>query len=114
MSRTDKTQPYWVKILESKQNRQEWHCHENGVCDIDAVVGPESLSWRRVDGGWKCHYDASTALMYSGYGRCGCPMCSGQYERRQERRQSRHNASADVRRWRDEFNSSGDIEEWWA
>lgn len=35
MSKTDKTQPYWVKLAQNPDDRKEFHNHQRGICDID-------------------------------------------------------------------------------
>ena len=114
MSRTDKTRPYWVKVLESTKNHIDQHDHRDGICDLGAVQIKGGPKWSWWSHGGSCGYTETATFLYSNYARCGCPMCSGQFDRRQERRQSRRKAKTDSLRWRDEFNASGDIEEWWA
>lgn len=35
MSKTDNTQPYWVKLAQNPQERVEYHDHCSRVCDIE-------------------------------------------------------------------------------
>lgn len=49
MSKTDKTDPYWVKEM---YERVEYHDHRNGVCDIDEYIFGGRHTWgqRRWNG----------------------------------------------------------------
>jgi hypothetical protein len=90
LSKTDKTRPWRVRAQEA--GLKEQHNHRNGVCDLPA---DPSKGWGRFSG---CHYTESHAFYYGPGGGCGCPMCSGQYENRQERRRDRHRAAQAIRR----------------
>lgn len=50
MSRTDKTNPTWVKLLQNPQWREEQHDHRNGEC----ILKPITKDWHypRVDCGY--------------------------------------------------------------
>jgi hypothetical protein len=90
MSRTDKTKPWWVRVAEHKLI--EVHNHIGGVCTL-----PES-PYQRLSRHEGCHY-RDWNLCYKGnccYG-CGCRMCTGYYERKADRRKSRHQARIELR-----------------
>jgi len=57
MSKTDKTRPYWVKLLEESPERVESHNHEKGICDLRL---PTASGWRApFRGGDYCYYTVS-------------------------------------------------------
>lgn len=61
MSRTHKTDPYWVKLKKMKHLREESHNHTKGVCDI---AEPTGGNWRTpFSGGVHCQY----TINYYGY-----------------------------------------------
>ncbi len=65
MSKTYKTHPNWVKIMNPRTSKEvvERHDHINGVCDLDQI-DPKSPFWWQSR--WKqhnCGYDVS----YYGY-----------------------------------------------
>lgn len=84
MSKTDKTKPMWVRMLEHKS--PIIHDHTNDVCD----AGADQLEWAMH----QCH------RRYWWYGcctGCGCMMCNDQEGRRRSRRKDRHNAKRHIR-----------------
>lgn len=38
VSKTDKTNPLWVKLLQNPEWREERHNHYNGVCDVQPIT----------------------------------------------------------------------------
>ena len=106
MSHTDKTDPFWVRIRTGYYASEPWHRHrgdEPEKCDL-----PSLAEW---NGESHCYWN----FVWTGRRVCACKMCSGfmdwyndspRYERKRVRRQ--------VRRWVEDFNANGDIEEWWA
>lgn len=57
MSRTDKTDPSWVKLKYPSRVRRECHNHEKGICDL---TEPTRGDWRApYRGGEHCYYDVS-------------------------------------------------------
>lgn len=93
MSRTDRTRPYWVKIIQDGL-AIEIHDHRNGVCDIAGLTpNRDTIVWR----GGRCHFDGDWNNPESNLW-CGCPYCTGklwpdrrhpQMIRREGRRQAR-------------------------
>ncbi len=90
MSKTDKTKPWRIRVME----HQPWanHDHSDGICDL-----PEQWkdnSYRSTESGadhcrwsdWNICYKGSCC-----YG-CGCHMCTGQAWRKAKRRRSRYRA----------------------
>lgn len=64
MSKTYKTNPYWVKVNKAKTSKlvKEYHDHRNNPCDLDMYSGgPRCFWWQRRE--QKCGYDVS----YYGY-----------------------------------------------
>lgn len=69
MSRTDAHTPLWVRKRrrEERANFTPCHSHEDGVCDLDAVLADERYQWTR----WSC------TLIYTGAKNiCSCYSCS--------------------------------------
>lgn len=90
MSKTDKTDPYWVKAASGKQGvaYKASHDHSRGPCDLPA---DHRKGLRAGWGKTRCHW-TETLSFWMTEQQCGCPMCTGRDERRIERRRSRHNA----------------------
>lgn len=65
MSRTDKTDPYYIK---TKQFHREHHNHINGVCEL--ASNPLNQGWKRGE----CYIDAD---LDNPVFRCGCSLCDG-------------------------------------
>lgn len=82
MSKTDKTKPWWVKVIESPV---EVHDHANGQCEIAGKrPSPETIGGRRRG---KCYFDTD---WWRPEFRCGCELCGiPQSERRKRRRENR-------------------------
>jgi hypothetical protein len=88
MSKTDKTKPWDLRILEHAPRQQ--HDHRDGVCDLPDLRSRADVGWR---GNGHCYWSEGS-ILYSDqccYG-CGCRICTGYYTRRQERRRERHEA----------------------
>jgi hypothetical protein len=57
MSRTHKTDPYWVKLSRPSRIRKEHHNHEKGICDLtEPTQGNWRVTFRR---GKYCYYTVS-------------------------------------------------------
>lgn len=65
MSKTDKTNPLWVKITRGDVASEEIHNHSDGVCDLPA---DGSLAWSR---GQRCRRE----FVYTGTHTCCCHWC---------------------------------------
>jgi hypothetical protein len=88
VSRTDKTKPWRVRVMEHRP----WanHDHSDGVCDL-----PEHYKDNQYAGGTHCRW-SDWNLCYKGnccYG-CGCHLCTDQPGRKAKRRRERHQARA--------------------
>lgn len=92
MSKTDKTTPYWVRLLRRDVPVQEVHDHENGPCDLPPK--PEHREHVGYRGRGHCHWDYTYSDGVNHF--CGCPMCTGKHERKAERRKRRHGKKRDV------------------
>jgi hypothetical protein len=81
VSRTEKTQPYWVKRF---QHYREKHDHRKGYCDLPASPRAQI----DIDFRWQtdCHYDCDwNHPIY----RCGCGMCGWPSQSKELRRADR-------------------------
>jgi hypothetical protein len=97
VSRTDKTKPWRIRVMEHRP----WanHDHTNGVCDLPDRFednayggrGPEAAHCRWSD--WNICYKGTCC-----YG-CGCPMCTDQAGRKAKRRRERHQARVQNRNY---------------
>lgn len=99
MSKTLKTRPLHVRILDPKDHAvgiAEHHNHEKGFCDLPERTAKAIEDRYEVilngDYPFKhretCRYDFS----YTGAGICGCVMCTGQPARKMKARKIRHTA----------------------
>jgi hypothetical protein len=95
MSRTDKTDPWWVRLRFDRSWLVEAHDHRTGECTLPAAP---ALDWAL---GHCCWVESSHAWYESGPA-CCCAMCHGGPRNRQEARRARHQAARDARaalRW---------------
>jgi hypothetical protein len=89
MSRTDKTDPWWVRRAETPLSATAVHRHFAGDCDLPEVT-------RADPGRTACYWAPGPHLLY-GRGRgCGCRICTDFYARRDERRSNRHESSSEM------------------
>lgn len=98
MSRTDKTKPFWVKLMHGDLSVEELHDHSEGPCDLPAPNVPESY--------W---YGPSTSkcrrtFVYTGTHTCCCHLCHScdEYMVRPGKRQRLDGKKA-CRDWRNEY-----------
>lgn len=63
MSRTYKTDPYWVKIKKSKIAK-EYHDHSLGECDFDPNPGRKCFYWKTKN---NCGYTISYYAYHGGF-----------------------------------------------
>lgn len=81
MSRTDVHMPYWVKQTDPgwRHAFTEDHDHGRGACDLEHQ---NPHDWQAT----RCHIGDR----YTGRNiHCGCRMCTGQFERKQDSRRAR-------------------------
>jgi len=93
MSRTDVHIPYWVKKLQPEWRAYfvEHHDHRNHECNFD----PKNNNWKT---------DCLLGDRSRGKNiHCGCHMCTGHDQRRQDRRGQRHHAKRALKsgQWED-------------
>lgn len=133
MSRTDKTRPFRVKMLDKPGNYREVHNHHsrvlldeqgnavrvpvegkfvNGHQVMATVYVPHptcdlpASPWDKDDrpySYYSCHYTYTYSWINTGEARCGCPMCSDTVGRKQETRSKRRAAKRAVRNWEVEY-----------
>lgn len=83
MSRTDKTDPWWVRQAETPLSATAVHRHFDADCDLPDVADPDP-------GPTACYWTPGPQLLYGrGHG-CGCRLCTDFYARRAGRRRHRH------------------------
>ncbi|MBU8832902.1 hypothetical protein [Mycolicibacterium goodii] len=68
MSKTDKTTPFWVKLMRGDIASVEVHDHTDGTCDMPDAATPS---------GWTKHQGCHRAFVYTGTRVCCCPLCHG-------------------------------------
>lgn len=99
MSRTDKTNPFWVKLDRGDLASDEWHDHSHGTCDL-----PER--WLdQFTGKTRCRRE----FRFTGIRTCCCPLCHAwdyplpePRRRRRERRTAKHK----MRDWASEYEDA--------
>lgn len=96
MSRTYKTRPLEVRMLDKKDNAvgvQEVHNHKNGrECDLPPYDAKEIMNDTRKGIYNKCHY----FFVYRGVTLCPCNICTGKEEHKAENRKSRHTSKIEL------------------
>lgn len=96
MSRTDKTQPYPVRLWDGTLHRVAVHNHVDGICDLPQSLD-EELAQYAANGGYldraACHWE----FQYTGINTCCCNLCRDPARRRAERRADRHRVRRDLR-----------------
>lgn len=97
MARTDKTRPWHVKAADKPAYLVPEHDHRFGPCDLPARPAPGKADLHRPAEGGRCFWTASRTFWSSKAARCGCPMCSGTFDRRVERRRARRTAKQALR-----------------
>lgn len=98
MSKTDKTRPLDVRMMDPKDNAigmAERHDHRKGVCTLpERNVKAERAAQENNNGHWTdCYY----IWTYQGVNMCGCKMCTDAEPRREERRARRHQVKTQLR-----------------
>ncbi len=81
MSKTDKTDPTWVKALRKDSPEiSEWHDHRFGPCDIEEIDGHRVFFWQRRNK--NCGYSVSYYGWHNGF--YARPPSSRYYRREKE------------------------------
>ena len=93
MSRTDKTQPFRVRLWDGTLRRVAVHDHRDGVCNLPADEAADLEQFARHGGripAYACHWE----FTWTGVAPCCCSLCHDPSGLRAERRANRH----DIRR----------------
>ena len=97
MSKTDKTRPLSVRMMDPKDvaaGVTESHSHEKGYCDLPERNYKAMMArYEAIAAGTypiPARESCSFHFSYKGVNICGCPMCTVQDSRREERRKIRH------------------------
>lgn len=134
MSRTDKTRPYWVKMLDKPGNYREVHNHGKRMLldadgnTVDVPTGEfwpngrekrrtiyvdhpacdlPASPWDKDDRPYSynaCHYTHTYSWVNSGEAKCGCPLCSDTVGRKHETRKKRRASKRAVQNWESEYS----------
>lgn len=121
MSRTIKTRPLVVRMLDPKDHSvgvSELHRHDKGYCDlparnIDAVLEREELlrsGEYEVPYSETCDYSFS----YVGVEVCGCAMCTEQDERKAKARKTRRETKVELRKQTKSLYGANVTDEVWS
>ncbi|MFE6645056.1 hypothetical protein ACFVJS_00740 [Nocardioides sp. NPDC057772] len=105
MSRTDKTQPYRVRLWDGTLARTAVHDHRDGVCDLPADVR-EDLSSYALTGGFRAASSCYWTMHFTGTMSCCCSMCHDGAGLRAERRADRHRTRRELADLVKEANSN--------
>lgn len=96
MSRTDKTQPFRVRLWDGTLRRVAIHDHRNGICDLPANLAEDIA---QIDGAGG-RYPAGACrweFTWSGTASCSCEICHASSGLRAERRADRHAVRRELR-----------------
>lgn len=100
MSKTYKTDPYWVYPLREDKHKgmhvEEMHDHSKGPCDLPAEIPKDGSAWLDT----QCWY----RMDYGYTNMCGCRMCTQYHWRKEEREKSRREGKRYAKRdWQKEY-----------
>lgn len=93
MSRTDKTKPFWVKLMHGDLECVEQHNHTDGHCDLPPITDGPAYTY----GTTNCRRD----WLYTGTKTCCCTLCRA-YEIRPSKR-ARLDRKQQLRQWAREY-----------
>lgn len=96
MSRTFKTDPYWVKLRHPERSGIHpvaRHDHSDTPCNLPS--SPTESTYVFGDCYWEWHY--------TGVNECGCRMCTNYWQRRWDRRRARNYERRVTQKWLDEY-----------
>lgn len=99
MSRTFKTDPFWVKLQHPERtgiHPREVHDHRDGKCNLPTLDRASCIRWAGV-------HDCRWEWKYSGVNECGCRMCTNYWQRRWDRRRVRNHERRVTQKWLDEY-----------
>ncbi|WP_284976293.1 hypothetical protein [Arthrobacter sp. efr-133-TYG-104] len=95
MSRTEKTQPFRIRLWDGTLHRLAVHDHRDGICDLPTTIQGDLEQVEDKDGlmaRWSCHWE----FQYTGTNTCCCPLCHNADGLRDERRAERHRNRRDL------------------
>jgi hypothetical protein len=101
MSKTDKTKPFWVKLMHGDLAVEESHDHSDGPCDLPGPDVAESYGW------WPSQARCRRSFVYTGIHTCCCSLChsSGGSETRPQKKRRMEGRRA-CRDWEREYDES--------
>lgn len=96
MSKTDKTRPWRVRVMDKKTWLEEDHDHRDGPCDLPPPPALVCDFWagRTTT---RCYWNASCEFWVTPSNYCGCPTCNDTRGRRLETKRARAQARQRVR-----------------
>ena len=98
MSKTDKTNQFWVKVLHGDVDWVEHHDHTDGVCDMPPAEDAAAYTY----GTTQCRRE----FIFTGTNVCGCWMCHCRdwpLTEARRRRRDRRRARQELRVWHREY-----------
>ncbi|MBB3049399.1 hypothetical protein FHS23_000394 [Prauserella isguenensis] len=95
MSRTDKTQPFRVRLWDGSLRGVAVHDHRDGVCDLPGTL-KEDLKHVAGNGGSVARGSCFWDLRYTGTRPCCCPLCRASDRFRADRRASRQRSRREL------------------
>lgn len=97
MSRTDKTKPFWVKLMHGDLEWVERHDHSDGPCDLTGPEDADSYGWVVADRRcWR-------TFVYTGIHVCCCSLCHGEVWANRPGKRQRLESRRMCREWRSEY-----------
>lgn len=94
MSRTDKTKPFWVKLMHGDLAVRECHDHTDGVCDLPPIQDAAAFIYVST----QCRRQ----FVYTGTNVCCCPICRCDWPIRPAKRR-RLESKRMCRDWRQDY-----------
>lgn len=104
MSRTDKTQPYRVRLWDGTLTRIAVHDHSDGICNLPADYREDLSQYAATAGSFSpasCYW----TMHFTGTMACCCGMCHDAAGLRAERRADRHRTRRELADLAKEANS---------
>lgn len=96
MSRTDKTQPFRVRLWDGTLRRIAVHDHRNGICDLPDDLAADIKQIEGASGRFpadSCRWE----FAWTGTSPCCCWLCHDSTGHRAERRADRHATKRELR-----------------
>lgn len=108
MSRSDKTKPFWVKLLHGDLAYVEHHDHTDGRCDLPDPEDSVAFTY--------CTTQCRREFQYTGTRVCCCDMCHRNdwpLTERQRRRKNRRRQRMTDRDWQLEYETKDPDVDYW-